>query len=195
MPAAQPLPAHVTLARIARPDPAGNPFPARGRRFRFCFYLETPMTQQLMHIGSVPLEETPAQVGSLDYEERSRRECIVYKRMLARLFPSPDEAAATLTIKSFCHDFGSYREVCVRYDDTNREATEYAYRLERESPEEWDDIARYERLWLERHEQMARALRKGDITLNDIPPVLRSNDFPALPADETFSELLAAFPL
>jgi hypothetical protein len=27
MPAAQPLPAHVTRARIARPDPTGNLFP------------------------------------------------------------------------------------------------------------------------------------------------------------------------
>ncbi|MDR1661422.1 MAG: hypothetical protein LBR95_03205 [Azoarcus sp.] len=153
------------------------------------------MTMLLMNIGPAPYEEDPAQVGQSGYDERSWRECTVYKRMLARQFPNPDEAAATLIVKSFEHDLGVYREVCVCYDDTNQAAIDYAYRLEREFPAKWDDIARYELLWQERRKQVIHAIESGEIAPRDIPPSALSSDFPILPAGKTFSELLAAFPL
>ena len=58
-------------------------------------------------------------MGRPDYDEQSLLECKVFKRMLERLHPVPAEALSSLIVKSFPHDFGSYREVCVRYEDTD----------------------------------------------------------------------------
>lgn len=102
------------------------------------------MSSPFLTIGPSPIEEDCAPVGRPDYEERSRRECHVFLRQLERQFPPPD--GASLFIKSFLHDFGAYREVCVRY----ARALEYAYGLENDIPMYWDDIARYELCW---HEQ------------------------------------------
>ncbi|ASI68608.1 hypothetical protein BA022_08590 [Diaphorobacter nitroreducens] len=94
------------------------------------------MSSQIMNIGPVPCEENAAQVGRTDYDEQSLRECKVFKRMLERLHPVPADALASLIVKSFPHDFGSYREVCVRYEDTDPLATAYAFDLERDTPEQ-----------------------------------------------------------
>lgn len=153
------------------------------------------MPSQIMNISPVPCEENAAQVGRPDYEERSRRECQVFKRMLERLHPVPADCQAGLVIKSFPHDFGSYREVCVRYEDTDPIATGYAFDLESNTPAEWDAIARYELIWLERLEVLNCAVRKGEMSQDDIPAAFRTGQLPALPAEHTFSQLLAAFPL
>ena len=54
-----------------------------------------------------------------------------------RLHPVPPDCSAALVIKSLPHDFGSYREVCVRYDDSDPVATDYAYGLENNTPAQW----------------------------------------------------------
>ena len=153
------------------------------------------MSNQIMNIGPVPTEENAAQVGSADYDEQSRRECRVLLRMLERLFPIPDDTPATLVVKSFPHDFGSYREVCVQYDETHPEAVEYAFELEGDTPAEWDAIARYELMWIERLEHLNQAVRCGAMAPADVPEHYRSGEYPKLPADHTFAQLLAAFPL
>jgi hypothetical protein len=71
------------------------------------------MNLQYLDIGAAPCEEECAQVGRTDYPERSRRECQVFQRMLECCYPAPDRD--WLKVKSFAHDFGSYREVCVYY--------------------------------------------------------------------------------
>jgi hypothetical protein len=148
-----------------------------------------------MNIGPVPTDESAAQVGRPDYDDQSLRQCQVFKRMLERLNPIPADASATLVVKSFPHDFGSYREVCVRYDDNVPAATDYAFALESDTPAEWDAIARYELTWLEHLGVLNRAVRAGEMSPADIPETYRSGQLPELPADLTFSELLAAFPL
>jgi hypothetical protein len=89
-----------------------------------------------------PVEESCASVGDSDYEQRSRRECFAFKRQLERMFPPPE--GARLCVKSFPHDFGSYREVCVKYDEDDPAAFDYAFRLESGMPSHWDEIARNE---------------------------------------------------
>lgn len=153
------------------------------------------MSTDLITIGPVPCEENCAQVGSVDYEDRSRRECLIYQRMLGRVFPLPADVPVRLVVKTFAHELGSYREVCVRYDNDDLRACRYAYRLEAQSPAEWDAIARYELAWLERQEQLRRAVKRGDLQPQEVPEAYRSNDFPALPPECSFSELLATFPL
>ena len=100
------------------------------------------MATQLMTLCSSPIEESCASVGNSDYEERSLRECFAFKHQLERMFPPPK--GAWLCVKSFPHDFGNYREVCVKYDEDDPVAVDYAYQLEREMPPHWDDIARDE---------------------------------------------------
>lgn len=153
------------------------------------------MPRQIMNIGPVPTDESAAQVGRPDYEDQSLRQCHVFKRMLERLHPTPADGSATLVIKSFPHDFGSYRELCVRYDDNAPAATDYAFGLENNTPAVWDAIARYELIWLERLSVLNRAIHAGEMSPTDVPESYRSGQLPELPADLTFSELLAAFPL
>jgi hypothetical protein len=151
------------------------------------------MSIEIISIGTTPCEEECAKVGRPDYEERSQRECLVFRRMLQRLYPAPN--GARLTVKSFSHDLGGYREVCVRYDDEDEAACEYAFRLERETPLKWDAIACYELLWSERKTHYIEAARKGEITRDEISAWYLTGDFPALPADKTFPELCRQFPL
>jgi hypothetical protein len=153
------------------------------------------MSQEIMTIGPAPCEESCAQVGEADYDERSRRECRVFQRMLERLFPVADDVAARFVVKSSPHDFGSYREVCVRYDTSDARACELAYEAEANGPDEWDAIARYELLWVERREQLQLAVRRGHIQPQEVPELYLGPEFPALPADRSYAELLEAFPL
>ncbi|MCL2590580.1 MAG: hypothetical protein FWD67_06805 [Betaproteobacteria bacterium] len=152
------------------------------------------MTSQWMDISPAPVEEDCAQVGRLDYEERSSRECRVFKRMLSRLFPLPENGKASIVIKRFTHDFGSYRQVCVLYDDTDQQAVDYAYLLEGNTPAKWDAIAHYELLWLERCEQLQRAHRQG-VLAQSLPDAVLTGSLPDMPADQRLTELLKLYPL
>src|SRR5580698_8473696 len=92
-------------------------------------------------VGCTPTHEDCAQVGSDDYYDRARRECLLYIGQLRRLFgDEPD--GAHLSVKSNPHDFGSYLSVICSYDDRFPASVEYAFHCESESPEHWDDQAR-----------------------------------------------------
>ena len=92
-------------------------------------------------IGSTPYEEDCAQVGSANYPERSRVECRAFKEQLLRIFGEPPEGA-DIGVKSFDHDFGTYREVVCYYDEDEEESVRYAFKLEEEIPTQWDNEAR-----------------------------------------------------
>ena len=79
----------------------------------------------LLNIGSAPWAENCAQVGTEDYQQRSRRECEAFRNQLRRVV-GPEPAGAALVIKSFPHDFGSYLEVCCHYSDQNETPQDYA---------------------------------------------------------------------
>jgi hypothetical protein len=91
-------------------------------------------------IGSAPAEEECAKVGESDYGNRARKECRAYIRQLRREFGNEPEGASLVT-RFFPHDFGTYLEVVCYYEDDVPESVEYAYRLERESPANWDTQA------------------------------------------------------
>lgn len=96
-----------------------------------------------MSIGAVPAEEECAQVGKEGYSERARAECAVYVRQLRRQM-GDEPPGARLVVKGCSHDFGTYYEVHVAFDDQDEEAREYAYKVENNSPSSWDAIARQE---------------------------------------------------
>ncbi|HWY31347.1 MAG TPA: hypothetical protein VNX46_11350 [Candidatus Acidoferrum sp.] len=98
----------------------------------------------LLNIGPVPWAEECAQVGAEDYQQRARRECAAFIHQIRRVVGS-EPAGASLVIKSFPHDFGSYLEVCCRYSDNNETAQDYAFNCEgHQGLERWDDQARRE---------------------------------------------------
>lgn len=148
-----------------------------------------------IEIGPAPTCENCAQVGADDYPERSRRECTVFKRMLARLFPIPSDVNASYVVRSANHDFGTYRECAIKYDSSCPKATEFALNVERYGPEQWDEIARWELTWYERRAVHAAAVREGRRTLADVPPHFNNVEPPAVPPMARFVELVAAYPL
>jgi hypothetical protein len=94
-------------------------------------------------IGATPCEEPCAQVGADNYREQSMKECIAFKKQLRRQFGEEPEGAQIVT-KSFPHDFGTYHEVCVVFEDENEVAVNYAFGVENSTPANWDEEARKE---------------------------------------------------
>lgn len=148
-----------------------------------------------IEIGPVPGEENCAQVGSSDYTEASLRECEVFRRMLTRLFPVPPGLPVAYVGRTHPHDFGNYREVSIRYDDSDSQAVEFAYEVERSAPGEWDAIARYELAWYERKCAFDQAVREKRLRPEEVPPSFSTSTPPRLPPDAGFPELLVSYPL
>lgn len=95
------------------------------------------MTRDYLTLGSTPTAEPCAQVGQPDYMERTLQEGKRFIRQLIKQFGEPPEGAS-LRLKGFPHDFGTYHEVVVWYDDDYPKAVDYAFLLEAETPEYWD---------------------------------------------------------
>lgn len=97
-----------------------------------------------IEIGPVPSEESCQQVGTKDYDSiLARAECNAFRNQIRRICgPEPD--GARLTIKSNPHDFGSYYEVAVKFDEDIQEAVDYAFRIESTDISEWDAEAKKE---------------------------------------------------
>ena len=101
-------------------------------------------TMDVLEIGSTPTGEDCAQVVSQGYTARAnKKECRVYRDQLLRLFDEPPEGAMII-IKSNHHEFGTYYEVCIRFDKDNEKATDYAFNVENCSPQYWDEQAKIE---------------------------------------------------
>lgn len=90
-------------------------------------------------LGSVPVDEDCVGVSDKrPYMKEMTAECRRYKKLLEELFPRPNGVDAHFTIKSFPHDFGTYKEVCVVYDCDDEAACEYAYNVEANLPARWE---------------------------------------------------------
>ena len=101
-----------------------------------------------IEIGATPCDEDCAQVGSDNFRERATAESNAYRRQLIRMFGEPPEGAS-LRVKWFQHDYGSYPEVVCYYEfddqsDDESKSAEYAFKLEGNAPREWDGEARKE---------------------------------------------------
>ena len=91
-------------------------------------------------IGATPADEECAQVGTPDYAhaQKSREEGKRFIELIRKKLGEEPEGAS-LAIKSFPHDFGTYHEVVCYYDDNNEQAVEYAYKCESDAPLTWED--------------------------------------------------------
>lgn len=99
-----------------------------------------------LNLGQAPANEECSCVGEPDYPERSKIECRVWKHQLLRVFPVPDSLNGVVyyQIKSFDHDFGTYREVCIVYSNAIGTAIDMAYKVENNLPSDWDEEAKTE---------------------------------------------------
>jgi hypothetical protein len=89
---------------------------------------------------TVPHNEPCSQVGSPDYSRLSRMEATAFIEQIKREIGNPPPGVS-LRIKSNPHDFGSYLDVVVRFDDDSVEAVAYACNVEEHMPMDWDDDA------------------------------------------------------
>ena len=96
-----------------------------------------------LELGPTPGDEECAQVGADDYGARVRREGRAYIAQLTRQFGEPPEGCH-FSIKGFPHDFGTYHEVVVHYEPEIAGSLEFAFKVERELPSEWDKQAKAE---------------------------------------------------
>lgn len=96
-----------------------------------------------LSIGSTPCDEPCAQVGSENYSTEMRRESAAFIAQLRRQL-GPEPEGASLRVKSFPHDYGSYHEVVCYFDDQLPASVEYAFKCEAEAPANWDDQAKQE---------------------------------------------------
>ena len=93
-----------------------------------------------LYIGSAPAGEQCAQLGTDGYAERAWRECRALIGQLRRVF-GPEPPGVRLYVRHNPHDFGTYLSVNAEFDPEDEVGIAYAFRLERELPESWDDEA------------------------------------------------------
>lgn len=81
-------------------------------------------------IGTVPANEACAQTGATDnWPTLQHLECITYRAALIAVH-GPLPAGVTMPVRTCGHDFGSYAELVVRFDDDDVAAVAYAQRVE-----------------------------------------------------------------
>lgn len=82
-------------------------------------------------------------MGSPDYHERTRKEAAVFTRQLVRQFGEPPPGCR-FKLRANPHDFGTYHDLEIVFDDADEVAVDYAFKVEGGTPEYWDEIARSE---------------------------------------------------
>lgn len=93
-----------------------------------------------VQIGCTPSEESCLQVGHCSGVQQ-RTECSIFKHQLERAFPEVLSCeGVSLRIKGEPHEFGTYYEVRAEFD--TEEGGEIAFRIESETPTEWDEQAK-----------------------------------------------------
>jgi hypothetical protein len=96
------------------------------------------MARDYISIGNTPASEECVQVSKKeDYVDKMLAECNRYKEMLQAKFSNCDKV--TICVKIFPHEFGSYAEVVVEYDNDDIDAISQALHIENNSPMNWSD--------------------------------------------------------
>jgi hypothetical protein len=98
-----------------------------------------------LEIGSTPHAEDCEQLGPSYDPQRAKAECRAFRNQIIRHYGEVD--GARLVITSNAHDFGTYHEIAVSYDENDEAQVEYAFRIEEDALnalENWDEAARAE---------------------------------------------------
>ena len=90
-------------------------------------------------IGSAPCDEDCVQVTKEgDYHEAMKTECRRFLELIRKKL-GPEPPGTRLAVKANPHDFGTYYDVVVYFDDEDEQARGYALRCEGWSPRTWAD--------------------------------------------------------
>jgi hypothetical protein len=100
--------------------------------------------KEYMVAGPSPYDEDCAQVGTVDYYDKSKAEMTAYINQLNRLFSDAESKGIDFKIKRFYHDFGTYGEVCMYWNIDNEISDQYVYIIESNLPSNWDEQAKKE---------------------------------------------------
>lgn len=98
-----------------------------------------------LFLGPVPADESCTQTVDPNYGVLAVNECEAFIELIQRVMADEGIALAhgvKLAVEACPHDFGTYYEVAVRYDDDNEDAVNLAVQIENLAPSEWDDVAR-----------------------------------------------------
>ena len=88
-------------------------------------------------VGSSPIGVDCVQVSREGgYLPAMLKECNRYKALLEKLFQPAH--GCRFAVKTFPHDFGTYAEVVVHYDDANEVAEAFALNVIDNQPETWE---------------------------------------------------------
>lgn len=96
-----------------------------------------------LYLGSVPCDENCVQVDpNTDYVPQMIAECKHYKELLEKKFPIPQnlEDNVYFKLKREEHEFGSYYEVTIRYNEELEEAVNFAFNVENNLPATWESL-------------------------------------------------------
>jgi hypothetical protein len=93
--------------------------------------------EQIITLGTAPMDEPCVQRGQDDYYDEVRRQCQRFIKLLRRTF-GDEPPGARFSIKSFNHDFRLYYEVVCLFNTDDEEAAHYAFRFEEELPATWE---------------------------------------------------------
>lgn len=95
--------------------------------------------REYLELGSVPFGENCVQVGADDYYTKYREESNRYIEQLKHRFPEINNVNCYFSIKGFPHEFGTYHEVVINYNDNDDAAINFAFFVENNLPEYWND--------------------------------------------------------
>ena len=93
--------------------------------------------RDFLTLGPTPSGESCEQVGEGYDRGHAVAECRTFVRQLQRLWPE-----TSFGVKGFPHDFGTYLEVVVWFDTSEKEEREAAYDVVNATPENWDEEAK-----------------------------------------------------
>ena len=96
--------------------------------------------KDFLNIECTPIEEPCSQLGAPDYYELSKIECQAFRDQLIRTFGNPP-GNASITIGQNPHDFGTYLDLRLNFNDDNEDETDWAYKIEGNTPYNWDEEA------------------------------------------------------
>jgi|688.fasta_scaffold19139_14 hypothetical protein len=88
---------------------------------------------EFIYLGSTPANEKPLPVGDPGVWD----ECQRWRRQLEKKFGASKPETCSFRIMREAHEFGSYYEVAIRFDPSDRRALDWAYEVESNLPTEW----------------------------------------------------------
>lgn len=98
--------------------------------------------KDFLYLGSAPISEDCVQIDqSVNYLPKMIEECYRYADLLRMKFPIPKELIGKVaySLKKENHEFGTHYEVIINFDDEDDKAMDFAYNVESNLPEKWED--------------------------------------------------------